>query len=433
MSLEPTFHGLIWVHKGLSVEPRWSIEPDIEAIKQTLGRTRPSGTVEVTFLAQGAFNRLYDVKLDNEPYVMRVSLPVDPHYKTESEVALVNWVRRVTNIPVPRIVSYDSSRNNLIRFEWILMTKLPGRPLNEAWRSLSLAAKSRLVGELAACSCCLFRERLRGIGNVYAVVDDSLPEESGQEFHAGHTKDLPNVGRIVSMPFFWGAHIHQSIDRGPFGSSKAWLTARLALSEHDCQSTLAKHSDKHSLDSDAEADLDDATRTLRIIKGLKTVLSAIFPGHDNNSPEPSVIVHDDLSRHNILVNQDGGLAGILDWECVSALPLWKACDYPSFLQGPPRDLKPSIERYGGPSDLYLEHLWEYETTVLRPIFMHEVERLDPGWIEVYNSSQAQRDVDIAVHNCDNEFVARHIEGWTADMAGKKQNVRSLRDRIDLDY
>lgn len=46
-----------------------------------------------------------------------------------------------------------------------------------------------------------------------------------------------------------------------------------------------------------------------------------------------------------------------------ALPLWNACDYPAFLKGRPRRIKPDLGRYkleanGEPSDLD----WEREET-----------------------------------------------------------------------
>ncbi|KAK9320840.1 hypothetical protein V1517DRAFT_195653 [Lipomyces orientalis] len=448
-SLESQLHGLVWVQKTFGLEPRWSFEPDIEAIRQTIQRFRLSSTVEVNFLVQGAFNKLYDLKLDDEMLIMRISLPVDPRYKTTSEVATVDWVHRTTNIPVPSIVSYQSSRNNLIGFEWILMTKMPGKPLAETWRSLSFAAKSRLVMEFAAYSSCLFRNQLRGIGNVYersSLVEDSVSTEEGPPtreqvqvplFTSPDTdcsaRAVPEVSRIVSIQFFWGSHIYQDIYRGPFPSSKDWISARLTLSEYDCHSILAKYLSVDDLDSDDGDEVEDATRTLRIIEKLRSLLSLVFPTNDQN-PEQSIIFHDDLSRHNILIGKGGELAGVLDWECVSALPLWKACYYPSFLEGPPRRLEPNIGRYhretnGEPSDLYWDHLWEYEATILRDVFIDEMKQLEPGWVDVFNTSQVQRDFDIAVQNCDNELVARHINEWIEDITTGKGNLWSLRDRI----
>ncbi|GMG13725.1 unnamed protein product [Aspergillus oryzae] len=447
-SLEVQQPGLAWVQRLFNLEPRWTAEPDLQVIEQTIQSLLPSSTVQVTFLAQGALNKIYDVKIDNEVFVMRVSLPVDPYYKTMSEVSTVNWISRTANIPVPRIITYQSSRENPIGFEWIIMTKMPGRPLKELWRSLSFSAKTSLVGEFAAYSSCLFRNQLQGIGNLYTspsiLKDSGLPEATWPAGNPSYSKKssrsekepmpaaLSDVGRIVSMHFFWGSHILQDVHRGPFMSSSDWITSRLSLSEKNCQSTL-DNLPSGDLDSDDEADADDATRTLEIIGKLKTLLPSIFP-LNGDSPEPSILVHDDLSSRNILVHDNGELAAILDWECVSALPLWNACNYPAFLQGRPRHLEPDLGRYkleanGEPCDLYWEHLWDYEVTLLRDVFLDRMKSLEPEWVEVFHKSQPQRDFDLAVQNCDNEFLARRIRAWIDDFTAGVDNPRSLHDRI----
>ncbi|KAJ5201002.1 hypothetical protein N7449_005805 [Penicillium cf. viridicatum] len=402
--------GLAWVQRTFNLEPQWTVEPDPQVIEQTIQSLLPSNTVQVTFLTEGALNKLYDVKVDNEVFVMRVSLPIDPYYKTMSEVSTVDWISRTANIPVPRVITYQSSRENPIGFEWIIMTKIPGGLLKELWRSLSFSAKTSLVGEFAAYSSCLFWDQFQGIGNLYGAA--SLPNDSGLSEaiwptgNPAYSNNSPLSGK-EPLPIGLPDDVH----RGPFTSSSDWITSRLSLSEKDCQSTL-DNLPSSDLESDDEDDADDAIRTLEIIGKLKTLLPSFFPPNGDH-PEPSVLVHDDLSSRNILVYDNGELAAILDWECVSALPLWNACYYPAFLKGPPRRLEPDLGRYeleanGEASDLYWEHLWEYEVTLLRDVFIDRMKSLEPGWVEVFHKSQRQRDFDLAVQNCDNEFVARHI-------------------------
>lgn len=98
---EGTAPGLAWVQRTFNLEPQWTVEPDPQVIEQTIQSLLPSSTVQVTFLTEGALNKLYDVKIDNEVFVMRVSLPVDPYYKTMGEVSAVDWISRTANIPVP--------------------------------------------------------------------------------------------------------------------------------------------------------------------------------------------------------------------------------------------------------------------------------------------------------------------------------------------
>jgi hypothetical protein len=98
----------------------------------------------------------------------------------------------------------------------------------------------------------------------------------------------------------------------------------------------------------------------------------------------------------------------------------------------PRDTKPDSKNYhvedSRPGSLYREHLTEYEITILRRYFIDQMRMLEPEWIKIFETSQKQRDLDTAVENCDNEFLARSINGWLDDIA-IKGDFPSLHDRI----
>jgi hypothetical protein len=416
------FQGLEWTQTLWGLEPTWSTSPDPAAIAElikSLGITNAS----ISFLAQGAFNKVYTVTSPGaEDLILRLTLPVDPCFKTLSEVATMEWMRFNTSIPVARVLRYAESRANIVGCEWILMTALSGKHLADVWRTISYAAKEALVKRIAGVWAELFRRPLRGIGNIYS----SSEEEGGP----------PEVGRIVSMQFFWGDHIHQDVSRGPFSSSREWLLTRLGLYEHECRDALVKYEGKEreGMESDDEDEIEDAERTLDIVARLKVVVDKIFPaGQDQQGDEASSFLHDDLSNHNILVDDDGALTGVLDWECVSAVPRWKACSFPRFLEGKPRDVEPGESKYqvvdGKACDLYWEHVLEYELTNLRRVFLDEMARLEPGWVEVFYESQLKRDLDDAVLNCDSELSARAIRYWSDDVIAERSNVLTLGDRF----
>lgn len=334
------------------------------------------------------------------------------------------------------------------------MTKIPEKPFGDTWRSLPFSAKSSLVRKFAAYSACLFRNQLRGIGNIYGkpcLAEDSLTGENPPNRDLADTEnslraqtpisdEIPDVHQNQCLKW---AELYPTSSSGGLTYTRMSTEARfvqartvracLMFNENDCHSILAEYPTGVNLDSDDEDEVDDATRTLHIIDKLKPLLSVVFPTNDND-PEPPIMIHDDLSRHNILVSEDGELTAVLDWECVSALPLWKASYYPSFLQEKPRHAKPNIRTYhreadGEPYDLYWIHLWEYEATILREIFIEEMKHIEPGWVEVFNKSQTQRDLDFAAHNCDHEFMARNIKEWVEDITTGKCNCKSLCDRI----
>ncbi|KFX90998.1 hypothetical protein V490_06148 [Pseudogymnoascus sp. VKM F-3557] len=420
------FQGLKWTQTLWGLEPTWSISPDPAAIAElikSLGLTNAS----ISFLAQGAFNKVYTVTSpENEDLILRLSLPVDPRFKTLSEVATMEWMRSNTSIPVARVIRYAESRANIVGCEWILMSTRPGKHLADTWRTMSYAAKEALVKRIAGVWVELFRRPLRGVGNIY-----SSSEEKGGP---------PEVGRIVSMQFFWGGHIHQDVSRGPFSSSREWLLTRPGLYEYECRDSLVKYEGKgrERMESDDEDEIEDAERTLDIVARLKVVVDKIFPaGQVQQGDEESLFFHDDLSNHNVLVGDDGALTGVLDWECVSAVPRWKACFFPSFLEGKPRDVKPGESKYqvvdGEACDLYWKHVLEYELTNLRRVFLDEMARLEPGWMEVFNESQLKRDLDDAVLNCDSELSARAIRCWSDDVIAERSNMLTLGDRYNGCY
>lgn len=134
------------------------------------------------------------------------------------------------------------------------MTKLPGKPFGGIYQYLPFDVKARLLGSLRQGSACLFRNQLSGIGKIYgessvvknptiseqiqhprAPVDSKISvlvkEFDGSTSMRKHSEApfsipdkgssegaSPDVGRIVSMQFFWDSHTHQDVHRGPFRS-----------------------------------------------------------------------------------------------------------------------------------------------------------------------------------------------------------------------
>ncbi|KAK0658522.1 hypothetical protein QBC41DRAFT_237927, partial [Cercophora samala] len=124
------------------------------------------------------------------------------------------------------------------------------------------------------------------------------------------------------------------------------------------------------------------------------------PGLDE--PETTVLYYHDLHLNNILVNEEGEITAVLDWECVSAMPLWMSTKVPKFLDEPTREEEPQRDRYAdetpeeaaaaaerlhdpdyldneGKNSLYFIHQMEYEATQLRKVYEATLRRLWPEW------------------------------------------------------
>ncbi|CAG8536854.1 18669_t:CDS:2, partial [Racocetra persica] len=63
--------------------------------------------------SEGDFHKVYILKMeDSNEYIGRVAFPVYPQWKTECEVAVIEYIRLNTQIPVPKVYYWNSSVNN---------------------------------------------------------------------------------------------------------------------------------------------------------------------------------------------------------------------------------------------------------------------------------------------------------------------------------
>ncbi|RVD89634.1 uncharacterized protein DFL_000633 [Arthrobotrys flagrans] len=417
----PASEVLEWEDGLLCTQLIWKTEPSIDMVTDLMRSKiqdvsqddkQTENTVSTaTYIGGGAFNKLYLMDRCNDSWILRVTLPVDPYYKTSSEVATIKLIKSFTSLPVPRVIAHyggapeASPSDGCLGLEWILMTKLPGKNLTDAWSEMDIGKKIRVVElladklhELYTCK----EAQFSSIGNVYQPSVQTDTSERGASYGpAAYT-----VGRIVSMPFFWNQRLRQPVNRGPFASSAEWLTSRLQLVEYECTQIL-------NSDSVNSNEKEDAARFKSLSQRLSKHIQFFVPAN-----EKFVLHHDDVNAGNILVDPTtGDLTGVLDWECVSVLPNWKSCQLPIFLTDTqPRNTKPSENAYfrnvdGSPNELYFHHLLEWELTMLGQYFLRRMESHNSDWIEIYKSSGRIRDFEYAVHECDSELMVKRIEKW----------------------
>ena len=395
--------GLEWVEGPFGLEPYWTREPEISTISQIVRKHLNLShgiPVDVVFHSKGAFTKLYKISTPDVTYLMRISLAVDPIRRTESAVATMDFARQKISIPAPYIIAYSSDNSNELGFEWILMDMVPGTTLHQAWRKMPWDAKEAVVKQLAEHQAQLFEHKFQKIGNLHRQADKIT------------------VDQLVTTIFYQGDHLTHNVVRGPFTSSHEWLKARLQLILADQQRILDTSCD--------EDEIEDAEFAHGLAKKLFEILPTVFlPNVSAN--EPTVLFHGNLSMQNIMVDEAGKLAMVMDWECVSAVPQWRACQLTSFLEGPMREEKPDRNNYApdsdeenedddgldneGITDLYWEHLLEYERNQLALLFLKEMGRLKPDWLAIMKQSKLKADFEKAIQDCDNGWRNKVIKQW----------------------
>lgn len=404
----PNQDGLEWVEGTFGLEPHWTKEPNTDIISQVVRKhlnLNLDVPINVTFHSKGAFTKLYNISTPSSSYLFRVSLPVEPHHRTESAVSTIAFAREKTSLPSPHIVAFSSDNSNELGFEWMLMDNVPGTTLHKAWRKMSWDAKEAIVKQLVQYQAQLFEHRFQKIGNVYRRGDQLV------------------VDRMVTNIFFQGNHITQNVACGPFTSSHEWLKTRLQLVLADQQRILSTSCD--------EDELEDADFAHDLAKKLLELLPSVFLPNVSAS-ESTMLFHDNLSMQNIWVDEQGQLSAIMDWEAVSAVPLWRACQLPALFEDQIRDAEPSKETYAadsdeedvedddgldneGITDLYWEHLLEYELTQLRKLFLAEMGKASPGWVATMKQDTLKAEFEKAVEDCNNGWRNRVIKRWVGHL------------------
>ena len=346
--LSPPQHGLEWKYELFEVTPIWTVEPDMTVAKAIALRHLPltSSNYIITFFSAGTFNKLFLLHPMNnaggapESFIMRVSLPVDPYFKTASEVATLQFVRKNTSIPVPQIIAFDPSADNELGFEWILMTKLSGVPLESLWESPDLVWDSRvqITKTLAGYLRQLMSFNFPLMGNLYPSNRPEFERVAWLKDLSSKSRFVPllddpefTIGPLAIIPFVYGDRIHLQNGRCVFGTSSSYLTSLLRL---HISSNMKRKIAMSTNDEYDEDDISDVEDIITAYESLLSVLPMFFPSDASNA-ETFSLFHDDMSTNNILVDPTTfRITGIVDWECVSLKPLWEVARVPKLLEGP---------------------------------------------------------------------------------------------------
>ena len=413
----------IWESSAWGSVPCWLSSPDIAGI-EVLSRRHlqlPADChLAVAFFSEGAFNKLYTIaisggrdNLGSPQYIFRATSPVEPFYKTASEVATLSYLREHTSVPVPRVIAHSSVAENELGCEWILMERVRGVALASIWSDLGLETKSREVKVIAE-----FVRQLRDIQRRFAAIGNLYFREDIDTSNAAAcvvpTEDEKYVlGPIVTTYMFAGGRkLRVPRNLGPYSNDAEYIAALTATELEDMKLLLS--ADAHSY-SDFDEDLaEDAEDIIEVLNELQTISIALFPSRHRNF----ALYHHDLSLANILVDPETyEITGIVDWECVGTRPNWEDT-YPQFLLGP--EIEGEVEPLApGDKDEFRVERWEnWERMRLRSVFdreLGEVRRGPDGEDNVRREFRQQLDWV--------EISQRKVKNWIKEYAEQRAQIQ----------
>ncbi|KAF9105807.1 Phosphotransferase enzyme [Mortierella sp. AM989] len=313
-------------------------------------------------IGEGTFNKVYLLTMDDGfECIGRVAFPNFRYYKTESEVATMEFLAAETSIRVPKVYAWDSNPSNPVGAEYIIMEKIPGVSLGSIWVNLTLDDKKHFVGKILDIMLLLFNTTFDKIGSLYR---DSKT----------HSYE---VGLIVCDLFFDGKRGDMDLDRGPWKSTGEYLGA---LIRSEAVYIKAQRDDKgSSKDDDDDYDEDDVDDILQACAEMEKIIPYFCPS--DPALERFCLHHSDLHLYNVMV-EGNEITGIIDWESTGAYPTWMCADYPEFLMGR-NDVEASEADNWGNKEEFQEAV---EDTILRRFFLAEVEKRDQSFARIMKES-----------------------------------------------
>jgi hypothetical protein len=235
-----------------------------------------------------------------------------------SETTTMRYIKqKAMHVPLPHVYASDDTLNNAIGAPYILMDALKGEPAYKLWKPDGSAFCTSPSPELEHKR----QHFLHSLANVMAELG---------KLH------FPRMGMLYSEDPF--SYPLTAVIFNPDNTDN--LTAGFSTCKERWNRSL---SDKNLWSSTHPNGVEKDMDTLALQSGLHSLLTTIASSspfsrsvaHDE-AAESFVLRHTDLDLQNILVDNEGNVTGIIDWDncsivprCVgpAALPLWLQEDY----------------------------------------------------------------------------------------------------------
>ena len=288
------------------------------------------------------------------------------------ELELLRLIREQTQIPVPEVYHYDLTSNNPLGAPFSLCTWLDGVPASNLWHDDNgptplRERRMRILDSLAQAMARLNVMSCSMIGVPMAQARD----EGAREFNVVE----PLRARDPAKEMDWMIDHRDELgdedgdpaifyELGPFSSAADYLRALLG-------------------DSRTEGWGSD------IQKGERRLLQIIIDAIDEIEKQKGgrsefVLTHTDLDTQNVLINEDGSLTGILDWDGIHTGP--KQMGYAAYPVLLTRDMSPWDYGYWSGDD-------EMKARETRPSELREMRKIYRSLFEKHAAAAAKDTVN----------------------------------------
>ncbi|KIA75868.1 phosphotransferase [Aspergillus ustus] len=278
-------------------------------------------------LAEGGFNRVLQITMHDDTQVLiRLPYPSTEPKKLAiaSEVATLALLR-AHGLPVPRVHAYSTDANNPVGSEYIIMEKLPGKPLGDRWFELSDKERLKVLLQLVQLEAKFHAIELPSSGSIYYARD--LPSDS-PPIHIPDSDFC--IGPYAALEWWFAQRGALCIDRGPCEDAIDTLR-NPALKElawlRECG--RPRFPFERAYRESLEYRLSEPSEHITSLESYLKITPALLPAKEFLRP---VLRHPDLQPNNIFVSDDLDIVGLIDWQHASVQPLFLAAGIPKFFQ-----------------------------------------------------------------------------------------------------
>lgn len=163
---------------------------------------------------------MFEIKLDNgQVLVAKLPYPLagPAHFTTASEVATMQFMREMLELPVPQVLAWSSrSENTPVKSEFIIMEKLGGRYLSDAWDDLTTDETANIIQEIVEVERRMTETYFHALGSLYYIKD--IPDNVrsiGLSSYSEVADKLYCIGPTVERRFWCNGRAELNINRGP--------------------------------------------------------------------------------------------------------------------------------------------------------------------------------------------------------------------------
>lgn len=314
-------------------EPALVVEPD-EGFPRSTALCRylwPSAivdTIQIEYIGEGGSNRVFGLSfVENDEtsrgQVIRHDLVIRITSGQEfvlPTVAILQYLETYTPLgaAVPRVIKWDTTRNNPLGFGYIILSRIPGKSLDKIWDyDLSEEQKEMVAAQLATLYL-----RLESVTS--PVAGDIMVHQKG--FIQGHS----NVEDFIFLqplgtpddPLIWGTELVGKNNKDRILLDSPGLSVEMIM--HGVISRSLYRTERRPAD-------------IAKYRAEKEVLDSVVANKLFNAENNIICLHHpDLHPGNIMVDFTDDnvpvITGVVDWDSASFVPRFATRVIPDWLQ-----------------------------------------------------------------------------------------------------